>query len=163
MGRGRRLGWWLAGLLSLGAVIALVPRRFIAVVNSRTGDGYGLRRMRPGMTVQLSWTHSMEKTPWIERYQVRDRHFILLEAKVKSFGAGVDQDAPEVVTADGWVSMRGTGRTFASLTFLHSPDVGRRVTIGDTDFSLDDRVPADAPVEIRVGRAPALATALIRE
>lgn len=154
--------WQLAGLLFLGVVVALLPRRFIAIANSRTGDGYGFGKVRPGTIIRLSWIHSMDKTPWIERYQVRGRRFALLEAKVKSFGAGVDQNAPEVVTADGWVTLRGTNRMFATLNFIHSPDVGRRVVIGDREFELDDRVPPDAPVEIRVRRAPAMVTALIR-
>lgn len=160
---GRRVGRPLAGLLAFGMVAALVPRRFITIANSRTGAGYGLRKVRPGMTIQLSWIHSMEKTPWMERYQVRGRRFTLLEAKVKSFGAGVDQDAPQVVTAGGWVRLSGTNRTFETLRFIHSPDIGRQVMIGGTQFRLDERVPTDAPVEIRVGRAPAVLTALIRQ
>lgn len=43
-------------------------------------------------TFALSWTHSVDKTPWIEFYERQDNGFILTDTKFKTFGAGVPHD-----------------------------------------------------------------------
>jgi hypothetical protein len=38
----------------------------------------------------LSWTHTIEKTEWIERWQVESDHLVLVEAEVEGSGAGME-------------------------------------------------------------------------
>lgn len=38
----------------------------------------------------LSWTHTIEKTEWIERWQVEPDHLVLVEAEVEGSGAGME-------------------------------------------------------------------------
>jgi hypothetical protein len=55
----------------------------------------------PTDTMTLSWTHTVEGTPWEEDYAIRDGALILTEARVKRSGAGMD--APDgAVWARGW-------------------------------------------------------------
>lgn len=54
-----------------------------------------------GLLFSLSWTHSIEKTRWIEHWQVQDQQLVLQETFVKGSGAGIDP-APHAVLQDGW-------------------------------------------------------------
>lgn len=107
--------------------------------------------------MRLSWVHSIEHTPWVEVYRVSDGEMALEESRIKSFGAGVDQVAPEVVTEDGWVKLRGTGRVFPSLNFFYSKTVDYELRIGDRDLGLKERVPQHAAVEVEPERASRVA------
>ena len=54
-----------------------------------------------GLLFSLSWTHSIEKTQWIEHWQVQEQQLVLLETFVKGSGAGIDP-APNAVLNNGW-------------------------------------------------------------
>lgn len=54
-----------------------------------------------GVMFSLSWTHSVEKTEWVERWQVQDERLILKETFVKGSGAGIDP-APNAILDNGW-------------------------------------------------------------
>lgn len=159
--------WPLAAPITvtvIGALaVAFTPRPYIEINDSRSGESYFLRRACRGSRVILSWTHSVDRTPWIERYAVGTGRFDLCEVLVKSFGSGVDVGVSDTTTADGWVVMGGATKSFRTLRFIHSPDVGRRLTINDHDIDLADRVPSYASVEIHVRCAPRILTALIKK
>lgn len=48
----------------------------------------------------LVWSHSVEKTRWIERYRVEARTLHLVEASVEGSGAGMEP-GPGAVLSDG--------------------------------------------------------------
>ena len=52
-------------------------------------------------TFTLSWTHTIEKIPWVESWAVSDKTLLLTEAKVKGSGAGMEP-SPEAHLVDGW-------------------------------------------------------------
>ena len=52
-------------------------------------------------TFTLSWTHTIEKIPWVESWAVSDKTLLLTEAKVKGSGAGMEPP-PEARLVDGW-------------------------------------------------------------
>jgi hypothetical protein len=54
-----------------------------------------------GLLFSLSWTHSIEKTQWIEHWQVDGGQLVLRETFVKGSGAGIDP-APNAVLENGW-------------------------------------------------------------
>lgn len=49
----------------------------------------------------LSWTHSVEKVPWQESWNVSSQGLVLSEARIKGSGAGMDPPA-DAVLKDGW-------------------------------------------------------------
>jgi hypothetical protein len=49
----------------------------------------------------LSWTHSVEKVPWREFWNVTSQGLALSEARIKGSGAGMDPPADSVLK-DGW-------------------------------------------------------------
>jgi len=54
-----------------------------------------------GLLFSLSWTHSVEKTGWVEHWQVQNEQLVLRETFVKGSGAGIDP-APNAVLDNGW-------------------------------------------------------------
>ncbi|KYP12859.1 MAG: hypothetical protein A0129_00525 [Limnobacter sp. CACIAM 66H1] len=54
-----------------------------------------------GLLFSLSWTHSVEKTEWVEHWQLKDEQLVLKETFVKGSGAGIDP-APNAVLENGW-------------------------------------------------------------
>lgn len=49
----------------------------------------------------LSWTHSVEKVPWHEVWNVTPQGLVLSEARIKGSGAGMDPPA-DAVLKNGW-------------------------------------------------------------
>ncbi|MBA2442590.1 MAG: DUF1850 domain-containing protein [Rubrobacter sp.] len=145
----------LASLLLFSIAVAWLssPERYVEVGNRETGETYSAEEVSEGAPVRLSWTHSIEHTPWVEVYEVVGDRLELREARVKSFGAGVDQVAPEVENRDGWVILSGTERTFPALHFFHSREVDRELSVGGRDVELGG-IPQYAPVEVKVGQRP---------
>ncbi|MDP3270863.1 DUF1850 domain-containing protein [Limnobacter sp.] len=54
-----------------------------------------------GLLFSLSWTHSVERTEWVEHWQLKDEQLVLKETFVKGSGAGIDP-APNAVLENGW-------------------------------------------------------------
>lgn len=50
----------------------------------------------------LSWTHSVEKTLWIEQWRVDDNRLALSAAGVQGSGAGIDLPPDAVWEGDRW-------------------------------------------------------------
>lgn len=140
--------------LVLVAVWLLAPVRYVEVWGRQTGETYFVQRAEEGDTVRLSWIHSIEHTPWVEVYRVSGGRLALEEARVKSFGAGVDQIAPEVATEDGWVILRGTGRVFPALRFIYSRKVDYELRIGDRELDLEEQIPHHAAIGVRAKQCP---------
>jgi hypothetical protein len=49
----------------------------------------------------LGWTHSVERVPWEEVWRLDGGRLVLLEARVKGSGAGMEAPA-DAVLVDGW-------------------------------------------------------------
>lgn len=144
-------------LLALGGLIwLLLPARYLEIVDDKNGRRYALFPVEEGTRIRLSWTHSIEHTPWVEQYRIRGTELVLTTARVKSFGAGVDVEAPESEVAGGWVVMRKMNRTFDSLHFVYSHRVNHRLLIEGRDADLKACVPHHAPVEVRIRKLPRL-------
>lgn len=53
-------------------------------------------------TFTLSWTHSVQRTEWWERWEVTEAGIRPVEARVTSSGAGMEAPEGAVEEADGW-------------------------------------------------------------
>lgn len=50
----------------------------------------------------LSWTHSVEKTEWVEHWVVENDRLKVVEATVQGSGAGIDLPDNAIRTQTGW-------------------------------------------------------------
>ena len=71
----------------------------------------------------LSWTHSVQKTEWRERWQVTPAGLELAEAAVKGSGAGMEP-GPDAVLRDGWWVWKPDLVALSSLTLAASGATG---------------------------------------
>ncbi|WP_299816373.1 DUF1850 domain-containing protein [uncultured Jannaschia sp.] len=55
----------------------------------------------------LRWTHSVERTDWVERWTVADDRLRLRDAAVRGSGAGMEPGADAVLRDGWWVSPGG--------------------------------------------------------
>lgn len=138
--------------------ILLIPLFFpvsqVEIRNYETGKVIISTPIEEGDILELSWIHSIEKTPWLERYQVEDDQWILKEVRVKSFGAGVDVEAPVVEVKDGWTVMREMNRSFSKLRFLYSRNVNYTMYINGLSVDLPGQIPHHTPVDVRIRKIP---------
>jgi hypothetical protein len=51
----------------------------------------------------LSWTHSVEKTEWTERWVVTQAGLVVTEARIEGSGAGMEPPDGAVFDGSGWV------------------------------------------------------------
>lgn len=96
----------------------------------------------------LAWTHSVQKTEWQEDWQVSHEGLILVEARIKSSGAGVDPP-PDARLVDGWWRWRPERVGRSEVILGHSGAAGDwRLCAHGTCADLHERlgVAADGPV-----------------
>lgn len=53
-------------------------------------------------TFTLSWTHSVEKTGWTERWAVTPAGLVVTEARIEGSGAGMEPPEGAVFDGSGW-------------------------------------------------------------
>lgn len=51
----------------------------------------------------LSWTHSVEKTEWRERWRIEQNELVLEEARIRGSGAGMEPPDGSVLEGGWWV------------------------------------------------------------
>lgn len=56
----------------------------------------------PSGAFTLTWTHSVEKTTWTERYRVERDALVLVEASVEGSGAGMEPPPDAVLDGARW-------------------------------------------------------------
>lgn len=76
----------------------------------------------------LSWTHSVEKVAWQERWEVTADGLMLREARVKGSGAGMEP-ADGARREAGWWIWEPQGKPLAELVLAASGDTGAGWTL----------------------------------
>ncbi|NEX47285.1 DUF1850 domain-containing protein [Pseudotabrizicola algicola] len=84
----------------------------------------------PGFT--LHWTHSVEKTEWVEAWELRPHSLYLLEARIKGSGAGMEPGEGAVQENGWWVWSPGTEVAELHLAASGSTGAGWRLCDGGT-------------------------------
>ncbi|ALH95433.1 DUF1850 domain-containing protein [Acinetobacter equi] len=59
----------------------------------------------PSQSFDLQWKHSVEKTNWLEHYQIKNNNFVLQYTDFISFGAGTPISNLIIFQKDGWIRM----------------------------------------------------------
>lgn len=112
--------------------------------------------------VTLSWTHTIERVPWEEDWRLQDGHLILVEARVKGSGAGMEPPA-DARLIDGWWRYRPNVAPVRKLTLAASdavPDGWRLCSDGrcQTFDALPDAVEPITIEPCAAGAARSIAT-----
>ncbi len=120
------------------------------------GGGVVLRVAAAAFT--LSWTHTIEKTQWIEHWLVKPDHLVLAEAQVEGSGAGMEP--PPEARLEGRFYVWRPNETRTEIVLRRDPHAGDwRLCTKDRCDNLGDWLKADAdPVTLyATGGAPCVA------
>ncbi len=60
-----------------------------------------LRATVPASEIVVAWDHSVEKSRWEERYRIDGSALRLTQARIRSFGAGMEPP-PDAALRNGW-------------------------------------------------------------
>ncbi|HET7788005.1 MAG TPA: DUF1850 domain-containing protein [Myxococcales bacterium] len=122
--------------------------RCLEVKSASQGRCFGLR----GTTFDLSWIHSVERTPWRETYRQEASGLFLIASEFSSAGAGIpDRLAPGETFRERSGKMRIENRHLRidDLRIRLSPLSHHLLHIGGRDIDLDDLF-GESVVSIRV-------------
>lgn len=86
-------------LLSILSLVLSAPKQFIQVQVDQD------RCKISSDSFDLQWKHSVEKTTWLEHYQIKQRKFVLRYTDLISFGAGTPTHYPIIFQKNGWIRM----------------------------------------------------------
>jgi hypothetical protein len=111
--------------------------------------GAGLSAKIVTAAFTLAWTHTIEHTQWQEDWRVEPDRLVLVEARVKGSGAGMEP-APEAQLRAGWYVWRPELRLH-KLTLRRAPEAGDwEICIAGSCQPLSDRLGIAAdPVTLR--------------
>ena len=107
--------------------------RKLVVEELMTGRVYAEASVKPGDTVVYRWTHSFEKIPWDEYYEIlADGSFQLNTISVAGFGAGIpaEMDVP-CRYEDGLIWMDGIGSVFPQFNWINSNTALREIDVNE--------------------------------
>jgi hypothetical protein len=78
-----------------------------------------VRATLPAPEFTLSWEHSVQKSQWEERYRIAGTRLEPVQARVQSFGAGMEPP-PDARLEHGWWTWQPDADAYKSLTLTHS-------------------------------------------
>jgi hypothetical protein len=79
-----------------------------------------LRATIASTEMTVAWDHSVEKTRWEEHYRVDGMNLRLTQARIRSFGAGMEP-TPDATLRDGWWTWQPRDKLLPSLRLTRSP------------------------------------------
>ena len=96
-----RFKWhWLLVNAIIIAIVAIILTQPVMLTTLKLGEHYCFFT-QPHFS--LSWQHSVEKQPWLERYERREHDFLLLDTQFKAFGAGTPDQGQLLPAPAGYV------------------------------------------------------------
>lgn len=99
--------------------------------------------------IELSWIHSIEKTPWREIYSASNSGIVLKEVFLKSYGAGTpaDLNAP-TKNENGYIHTFDIDQPIPQLNWSHSHDANYQLRIDQQLW--DDEIPDRAFIQLEI-------------
>ena len=79
-----------------------------------------LRATVPATEIVVAWDHSVEKSRWEERYRIDGAALRLTDARIRSFGAGMEPP-PDARLRDGWWTWQPRDVVVRALRLTQSP------------------------------------------
>ncbi len=106
-----------------------------------------------GDVFTLTWTHSVERIAWQERYRIAGQELILEEARVKGSGAGMDPRAGARLENGAWTYRPELPPLPEAILAASRFTAGHGICVAGTCHALRDLVPEDSEEQPIVLRA----------
>lgn len=131
----------LVSLLVLAALfLATYPVKVLKAERFKTGEILKVWKVEEGSGFQIHYTHSVEKSLVIEKYNIRDGNLRLLETEFKSYGAGLPATTKNKfeTTADGF-RIYGINEKYPSVIYRTGAKVAdHRILINSKEYRFLD-------------------------
>lgn len=125
----------LATLVTSGTVAATVPvDRALVVSDAETGDRLLVVPVEDGTTVDVEYTHSVEKTRVLDAYEVRGEELDNVRMEFSSYGAGLP--ANQEIERENGSFVFDPDRAYEQLVVNPGPIAGHTLIVGDERYDL---------------------------
>ena len=103
----------------------------LTIQNAETGEMYVSEEVRAGDILEFGWTHSFERIPWNEYYEIlQDGSFVLHTISVAGFGAGIPAEMDVSYRyEDGLIYMDGIESHFPQFNWINSHTALREIRL----------------------------------
>lgn len=126
-----------AGLLAVGAAtIADLGQQRTLVVEADDGTDLLTVPVEENATVLLEYNHSVEKTPVLEEYTVRDGQLVMTRAEFRSYGAGLPSHADVERTDGGAYAYHPSTEPREELVVATGRVAGHELVVGGERYDL---------------------------
>jgi hypothetical protein len=157
--RRRLVALLVLALVCTASLAAAVPaQRVLVVEDAETGEQLIVTPVSENTTVNLSYTHSVEKTPVYDIYQVRGDRLVNTEMRFQSYGWGLPS-REDVHQENGFFVFNPTNRSYDELYVKPGRIASHRLTVGEQTYDLVALSDARS-VRITIEHRSALAAAL---
>jgi len=121
----------IAAGISAAVLSGRLLHKTLFVANAVTGEIYASAEVKAGDELVYRWTHSFEKIPWDEYYEIReDGSFVLHTIAVAGFGAGIPAEMDvRYRYEDGLVYMDGIESVFPQFNWINSRTALREIDL----------------------------------
>lgn len=126
----------------------------LLVRDPRSGTVYYSENVEPGITVTLSYRHSVSNSMVYGTFMITDQAMIKpLTTSYTTFGPGLPMDSTEEYTIEeGIVTVHHLEEARASIRLWVSPQTGETLTIGDQLYPLYEPGEANRLIEIIIAK-----------
>ncbi|WP_230739757.1 DUF1850 domain-containing protein [Methanooceanicella nereidis] len=132
-------------MLVLSALlVSFLPTGMVAVVKEKDGSVILYEPVKPGDVILVGFTHSVEKVPDIEYFEVgRDRKLLLTRTIYGSMGAGLPSDDTFNVTYDGngYFLIDNINKTFDSISYMTGDIPKHYIIIHENKYPIYSLIP----------------------
>ncbi|QKY70178.1 DUF1850 domain-containing protein [Lentibacillus sp. CBA3610] len=148
----------LLAIVIIGALFVIwyfFPKQtYLIFASPRSDEVYLHEQVETGDEIEIAWTHSVEHTPWIERFRVDEKgRLTLIETRFQSYGAGTPENTNGTLTVEnGFIVITDLNETYETYNWIHSHDADYTVTIDHHKEIETTALPDQTPIEIKVKR-----------
>jgi hypothetical protein len=107
----------------------------LVVADAETGERLLVRPVAQGTTVALNYTHSVEKTPVLDVYEVNGTELEMVRMEFHSYGAGLPARADVNVTENGTFVFDPEG-SYDRIYVAPGRIAGHELVVGDRPYDL---------------------------
>lgn len=126
--------------LEIVMIIQLNKPLNIIIEDMNTGEELFSQRIEERERFEVSYIHSVERSPVNEIFEVRGDEIYTMESHTESFGAGMPYEGEDVELADGKFIIRNINRKVHGGTLRIRPSsvFPHHIKIGDKDLIISD-------------------------
>ena len=130
-------------VLAAAVFLLFIPKgHFLVLTYERTGEEIARYPFSPEDTFSVSFIHSVNKSPVIDRYEIRDGKITVVETTYYHFGAGVQTELNEGEVLsygeDGAMIISNINKTTDPLLYVVGTVSDHILTIHGQEISLRD-------------------------